>query len=115
MSRGPRSAKSGFTHRSKTASLNHLVGAGKQRRWNFEAKRPRGRKVDHEFELARLDNWQIGRLGALQDSDSIGADLAERFDEARPVSHQAACFRIFTCIIDGGNCVTCRQGSELEP
>ena len=53
--------------------LDHLVGAGEQGRRDFDAERSRGRKVDHEFELARLDDRQISWLGALEDSDGIDA------------------------------------------
>src|SRR5260370_16077780 len=46
-------------------SLDHLVGAGEQRRWNFQAKRPRGRKIDDELELDRLHDRQVGGPGTL--------------------------------------------------
>src|SRR3954466_8704433 len=35
----------------RTLLLDHLVGAGEQRGWDFQAKRPRSFEVDHEFEL----------------------------------------------------------------
>jgi hypothetical protein len=52
------------------------------------------------------------RLGGRVAAD---ADLAKRFHQARPVTHKTARFRKFACIVDGGNGVTCRQGSQLEP
>src|SRR5262249_4647911 len=59
-----------------TPSLDYLVGAGKKRRRNFEAKCPRGVEVDHQFKLVRLHHWQVGRLGALKDARGIESDLA---------------------------------------
>src|SRR5215472_18557226 len=95
-----------FEPPSLVSLFDRLVGAGEQCRRDFDAERSRGRKVDHEFELARLDDRQISWLGALEDSDGIDGDLAKRLHEARPVTHQAARFRILACIIDGGNAVS---------
>jgi hypothetical protein len=46
--------------------LDHLVGAGKQRRRHFEAERPRGFEINYQFERGWLLNGKIGRLGALE-------------------------------------------------
>jgi hypothetical protein len=43
-----------FARRNTTSSLDHLVGAGKQHRWNVDAERLGGPEVDHQLELDRL-------------------------------------------------------------
>src|SRR5215475_4011525 len=46
--------------------LDHLIGAGKQRRWHFKAERLGGFLVDDQLELSGLLDWKLGRLSALQ-------------------------------------------------
>ena len=49
-------------------SLDHLIGAGKNCRWNGEAERFRSLKIDDRRELGRRLNGQVGRLLALKDT-----------------------------------------------
>jgi hypothetical protein len=48
--------------------LDHLVGGGQQRFRDGKAERLGGFEVDHQFELGRLLNRQIGGASALEDA-----------------------------------------------
>ena len=73
------------------ASFDHLVGAGEQRRWHFEAERLRGFEIDDEFELGGLHHRQIGRCGAFEDSPDIKTGLAIRIRNAGSIADQTTC------------------------
>ena len=46
-------------------SFDHLICAGEERRWNFEAKRLRGFEVNHQLEFCGLLDRYIRRFPAL--------------------------------------------------
>jgi hypothetical protein len=52
-------------------SLDHLVGAGEQHWWHFEAKRPRGLEIDHQLELSWCLHRQVSRLLALENAIDV--------------------------------------------
>jgi len=58
--------------------LDHLVGGEDELGRNLQAERFCGLAVDDQLELGRLDDRQVGRLGAAQDARRIEAGLAER-------------------------------------
>ena len=45
------------------ASLDHLIGAGEQRRRHAQADRLGGLEIDRELEFGGLHDRQVGRLG----------------------------------------------------
>ena len=51
--------------------LDHLVGTGEQRRRHIQSERLGGFQIYDEFELGRLNDWQVRRSLALQDSAAI--------------------------------------------
>ena len=52
--------------RSKTAPIRSPRRRGRERERHVEAERLGGLEVDHQLEFGRLLDWQIGRLGTLQ-------------------------------------------------
>jgi hypothetical protein len=74
----------------KQLLLDHFVSGGQQRFRNGEAERLCGLKVDDEL-LGRLHQRKVGRLFALEDPASVGADLAIHFGKVEKIapSHPA--------------------------
>src|SRR5262245_48833902 len=93
--------------------FDHLVGAGDERRRNFEAERPGSLQVDDELELGGLQNGEVRRFLSLKDAPRIDADLAVPLRIARSVAHQSAGFGKLAECIDRGYPVTDRQRGQL--
>jgi hypothetical protein len=73
-----------------TASFNHLVGTGEQRRRNIEAKCLCGFQIDHQLVFGWCLNWQVGRLLALEDA----IDVAGRVPQTRGYRYAVANDRV---------------------
>jgi hypothetical protein len=56
--------------------LNDLIRPQQQRRRDGEAECLGGLEVDDEFELGRLFDRKVGRLGAFENSSDVGGDVA---------------------------------------
>jgi hypothetical protein len=51
--------------------FDHLISATKKCRWYLKTKSLRGLEVDSQFEFGRLQDRQIGRLGAVENFAGI--------------------------------------------
>jgi hypothetical protein len=69
-----------------SCSLDHLVGAGDERRRKLEAKCLSCLKVHNKIELDRLQYWQITGFLALEDAASVNANLSIGVSNARPIT-----------------------------
>src|SRR5262245_9021541 len=74
---------------SKAALLDHLVNTGEQRRRNFESDALCGPQVDYQLELRRLNDRQIGGLGAFEDATRVNPNQPVRLGVAWSVASQA--------------------------
>ena len=70
-----------------TSLFDHLVGACEQCRRYFEAERPSSFEVDHQLELNRLLDGDVGRVHPAQNLVDKIAGATEHVGEACPVGN----------------------------
>src|SRR5437879_4470159 len=99
--------------RTDLSLFDHFVGDGEQAGRNCQSKPPGGLEIDHKLELSRLQNGQVGRLLALEDSASIDTGLTKRIESVWAVAHESASRYEFAPDIGGGNPVARRQRNKL--
>src|SRR6516165_5406795 len=61
---------------TRAASFDHLVGAGKKRRRDFDAQTLGGLQIDDQFEFRRQRDWQVGWLLALENPAGVDTNLS---------------------------------------
>src|SRR5262245_38432595 len=83
-------------------SFDHLVGAGKQRWWNFEAERFRSLEVDREFVLGRRLHGKIGGPLALKDAIDVAGRAPIVVDVVGPIGDQHTARGKEICKVDRG-------------
>src|SRR5262245_41004979 len=83
----PSSDAANHTALQRAPLLDHLVGAGNQRRRPREAERRCGFHVEDELELRGEYHRQIGRLRSLEDAAGVDASLPVGVRDAGAVAH----------------------------
>jgi hypothetical protein len=80
--------------------LDHLVGCGKQRLRNGQAKRLCGLEIDNQLILGRCLHRHVGWLLALEDAIDIPRGSPDRIVRIGPVRDQATVYGVITIRIN---------------
>src|SRR6266508_2526292 len=94
-------------------SFDHLVGNREQAWRKRQAECLGSLEIEDQLELGRLYDGQIGGLFPLEYPANVDADEPIRVSQAGSITHQAAGRGELARLIEGRNCVTCRQRHNL--
>src|SRR5262249_17401352 len=95
--------------RTRSRSLDHLVGAGDESPRDLEAEHLRGAQVEEQFDFRGLLDRQIGRLIAFENPAGVDAGRTECVRKIGSIAHQAASRCELASLVDRGHRVTNRQ------
>ena len=70
-------------------------------------------EVDDQFELGRLDDWQVRWFLAVKNAPGITPQLAVMVCDVKPIAHEAAGFGILAPDVDCGDTMACRERRDL--
>src|SRR5215510_1064566 len=98
---------------ASSRSFNHLVVAGEQRRWHFEADRLGRDQVDDEIELDRLLDRTVAWLCPAQNLVDVVTGAPEQVRDVRSVGHEPSGLNILPSRRNRWKMGACRQ--DIDP
>ena len=59
------------TYADSQRLFDHLVGLGEHQDWDLKAEGVGGLEIDHQFYLGALLDWEVSRLGTLENFPNV--------------------------------------------
>src|SRR5262249_40801231 len=89
--------------------LDHLIGAGEQRRWHRKAKRLGGLEIDGELKFGGFLNREVSRFRSLENTINISRSLLPQGVTVDPIRNQTAVRHIKSVRVDRRQPELCRE------